>query len=601
MADIGNNDEASGESSPNIVPSSASDGEFSGFEDQEAIRRGAVLVETPMSDYAPDNDQEFPIDIESGWGKNDSPPVVAPFTRQSKLNIEMDSTGPIDYFKLFFKENMFQLIKEQTNLYAEQHIDRGNLSPNSRFSSWTPVTDSEVKNFFSLIICMGLVHKTHIEKYWSTSPVNNTPYFSARMPRDRFLCILYNLHLVNNELDDRTDPLFKVRPMISHTSETFSSVYTPEEYLSFDEATCPWKWRLRFKVYNPAKPCKFGIKLFQACEAQSGYCCGYDVYAGKGAPSAGDLCEALDLDPGLTQTTKIVIGVLAKCGLLEAGYRVFMDNYYTSPELFTELDLLGTYACGTLRVNRKGVPDAVKRKRKLQQNEVIYRRNGNILAIKFHDKRDVHMISTFHEATMAVLNKKVYGTDLNVTKPQPVVDYIKHMGGVDLSVQFNQYNTVMRKSQKWWKKLFFHLLNVCIVNAYCMYLKFSEDVSKMSHYEFRMGLVQALANESGSIDIPQVPRRRRTEEVPERLTGRHFPEYIPAKPGAKRAKPIRNCFACNVKKSERVGAKRNGTAYWCATCKVALCIPDCFRVFHTHKHYRHILCGEGQEVSSDSD
>ena len=304
----------------------------------------------------------------------------------------MDSTGPIDYFKLFFKENMFQLIKEQTNLYAEQHIDRGNLSPNSRFSSWTPVTDSEVKNFFSLVICMGLVHKTHIEKYWSTSPVNNTPYFSARMPRDRFLCILYNLHLVNNELDDRTDPLFKVRPMISHTSETLSSVYTPEEYLSFDEATCPWKGRLRFKVYNPAKPCKFGIKLFQACEARSGYCCGYDVYAGKGAPSAGDLCEALDLDPGLTQTTKIVIGVLAKCGLLEAGYRVFMDNYYTSPKLFTELDLLGTYACGTLRVNRKGVPDAVKRKRKLQQNEVIYRRNGNILAIKFHDKRDVHML-----------------------------------------------------------------------------------------------------------------------------------------------------------------------------------------------------------------
>ena len=42
MADIGNNDEASGESSPNIAPSSASDGEFSGFEDQEAIRRGAV-------------------------------------------------------------------------------------------------------------------------------------------------------------------------------------------------------------------------------------------------------------------------------------------------------------------------------------------------------------------------------------------------------------------------------------------------------------------------------------------------------------------------------------------------------------------------------
>ena len=142
-----------------------------------------------------------------------------------------------------------------------------------------------------------------------------------------------------------------------------------------------------------------------------------------------------------------------------------MDNYYTSPELFTELDLLETYAYGTLRVNRKEIPDAIKRKTKLAEIEVIYRRNGNLLAVKFHDKRQVHVtLSTFHEATMAVLNKKVYGKDQNVTKPTPIIDYIKHMGGVDLSDQFNQYNTVMRKTTKWWK-LFFHLLSVCIANA----------------------------------------------------------------------------------------------------------------------------------------
>lgn len=600
MADNVDHSSNGGESSPNIAQNSDSDAEFSGFEDQEAIRRGAVLVTAPMSDYAPNNDPVYPIDEENGWGKEDTLPIVAPFSKTSKLNSDMDSSDPIDFFKLFFRDSMFQLIKDQTNLYAQQRMASETISQNSRYKSWTPVSDPDIKNFFSLVICMGLIHKTDIEKYWSTTDINSTPYFNQRMPRDRFLSILCNLHLVNNETDDRTDPLFKVRPMVTHTSETFSTVYTPEEYLSFDEATCPWKGRLRFKVYNPAKPCRFGIKLFQVCEAQSGYCCGYDIYAGKGAQNAGDMCEILELDPNLTQTTKIVIGVLAKCGLLEAGYRVFMDNYYTSPELFTELDLLETYACGTLRVNRKGVPDAIKRKTKLVQNEVIYRRNGNLLAVKFHDKRDVHVLSTFHEATMAVLNKRVYGTDQNVTKPTPIVDYIKHMGGVDLSDQFNHYNTVMRKTTKWWKKLFFHLLNVCIVNAYSMYLKFSDDNPKKSHYEFRMRLVQALATEAGTRDIAQDARRRRGEEVPQRLTQRHFPEYIPAKPGAKRARPIRDCFACNVKKSERVGAKRNGTSFWCPDCKVPLCIPDCFKTFHTH-NYRRILCGQGQGSSSDSD
>ena len=174
------------------------------------------------------------------------------------------------------------------------------------------------------------------------------------------------------------------------------------------------------------------------------------MYAGKDAPHAAEISEVLSLASNLNHAKKIVERLII----------VFMDIYYTSPKLFTELDLLETSACGTLCVNRKGVPDAIKQKRKLRQNEVIYRRNENLLAVKFHDKRDIHMISHFHEAIMAVLKKQVYGTDNNVTKPTANIDYVKHMEGVDLSDQFNNYNTVMRKSQKWWKKLFFHLLNV---------------------------------------------------------------------------------------------------------------------------------------------
>lgn len=83
------------------------------------------------------------------------------------------------------------------------------------------MTDPDIKNFFSLMICMGLVHKTDIEKYWSTNDINSTPYFTQRMPREKLLSILCNLHLVNNEMDDHTNPLFKVRPMATHTSEIF--------------------------------------------------------------------------------------------------------------------------------------------------------------------------------------------------------------------------------------------------------------------------------------------------------------------------------------------------------------------------------------------
>ena len=45
------------------------------------------------------------------------------------------------------------------------------------------------------------------------------------------------------------------------------------------------------------------------------------------------------LDPECTVTTKTVMGLLKKGNLLGKGHHVYMDNYYSSPELFWGLHL----------------------------------------------------------------------------------------------------------------------------------------------------------------------------------------------------------------------------------------------------------------------
>ena len=139
----------------------------------------------------------------------------------------------------------------------------------------------------------------------------------------------------------------------------FLYAYKPSKVLSFDEACCPFKGRLCFRVYNPMKPNRFHIKLFQVSEANSSYIVGFHIYTGKKGPCISNASRPLDQE--VTKTTKIVLGLLESTNLLDKGHHVYMDNYYTSPELFSELYYRETYSCGTVRLNRKGLPNAVKK------------------------------------------------------------------------------------------------------------------------------------------------------------------------------------------------------------------------------------------------
>ena len=158
-----------------------------------------------------------------------------------------------------------------------------------------------------------------MERYWSQAPNTETPFFGKYLLKNTFQLLLSNIHLNNNDTNPRRgqpghDAPHKIRPFIDMCEKNFRNMYRPEKELSFDEGCCPFKGRLTFKCYTLMKPNCFHIKLFQVCEAESGYISGFEIYTGKTGRSCSETAPVLD--KGCTRTTKLVVGLLHKNNLL---------------------------------------------------------------------------------------------------------------------------------------------------------------------------------------------------------------------------------------------------------------------------------------------
>jgi len=129
-------------------------------------------------------------------------------------------------------------------------------------------------------------------------------------------------------------------------------------------------------------------------------------------------------------------------GLEHKGHHVYMDNYYSSPALFSALKQVGFEACGTVRINRRGMPKQVTAA-KLKKGEMTSSEVKKcMLALKWQDKRPVNMLSTIHDNSRVTKRRRkqlAAGGIEEVEKPTMVDRYNTYMGGVDKGDQLMSY------------------------------------------------------------------------------------------------------------------------------------------------------------------
>ena len=325
---------------------------------------------------------------------------------------------------------------------------------------------------------------------------------------------------------------------------------------------------------------KFGLKSYQLCD-QTGYCCQYELYAGKRA-AASDKGATYDLCMRIMEP------------YLNRGHHLYTDNFYTSPTLYHHLYQQGTGACGTLRTNKKHVPQTMKAA-KPPQGELFVTHNEPLMLMKYHNKRQVSLCSTLHRGVMKETERLDRETDEPTQKPDAIIDYNKYMGAVDLSDQLLQYTANRRRTLKWYKKVIFHMYDLCSVQAYLLYKM--QTKKPVSHKDFKRDTVEQII---ATCDLPPVSSAGRPRSNPgaiRRIQDQiqvHHLDKIQVKGGkVLKNPPCRRCVVCTS--GEKQLLKQEGkdipkvtghkTTLECPGCGVALCAVPCFRIYHTY-HWR---------------
>ena len=162
----------------------------------------------------------------------------------------------MEYFRQFFPEDLWDLIVDQTNLYALQN--------NRPFQLSIP----DLKQFIGILFLMGVVNMPQLNMYWADS--TRYPQIADIISRNQFHEVSANLHFADNGQItlDRENPAYdrlaKIRPFLESIRGCCLQI-EQEEMQSIDEEMIPFKGKHNLKQYLAKKPNKWGFKVFARC------------------------------------------------------------------------------------------------------------------------------------------------------------------------------------------------------------------------------------------------------------------------------------------------------------------------------------------------
>ena len=435
---------------------------------------------------------------------------------------------------------------------------------------------------------MSVIKLPRSRMYWANE--TRISQVADVMPRNRWECIKASLHFNDNtNMPSRDDPnrdrLFKIRPIVDYFLLKFQSL-PQDRMLCVDEQIVPFKGKSGLKQYLPKKNHKWGYKIFVLCDTK-GIVYNFEIYSGRINPVAGY--------EDLGASSNIVIQ-LAQVIQKQQNFLLYFDNWFTSLKLLIQLAKDGIFALGTVRQNRlpgcqfSSDTELKKKGRGTFEEKETTIDGTTVRAVKWYDNRGVILASTFaksHPVGTVRRWDRTKNQKVEIDYPFIVRKYNTFMGGVDTLDAYLAYYRIHIRSKKYYLRLFFHLLDLAVVNSWLLYRRDCNSLAiprqkQKDQLAFKLALANHLCKHEKRIAGEKKGRPSFNVQL-EYSSKKKRGSATPIPDIDIRRDQIGHMPVVDVRQRCKLPLCKGQSVFKCVKCQVHLCLnknSNCFVAFH---------------------
>jgi len=203
---------------------------------------------------------------------------------------------------------------------------------------------------------------------------------------------------------------------------------------------------------------------------------------------------------------KVPAGTFAVCKLIEIlkdqmNYKLFFDNWFSSPSLILELKQRGFQSVATIQISRvPGCIFSLTEKEFIKSGrgkyEQLVNKTNNLVIVRWNDNKPLHLISSYIGSNpVDKISRWVKNDGKRTLVPCPSIvrSYNKNMGGVDLADMLASLYRIDRKSRKYYTRIVYYLFSVCVNNAWILHKK-NNPSNKLLLRDFILSVSESLIN-----------------------------------------------------------------------------------------------------------